>query len=212
MADFDWGWPERIDRDQIEELLTLELHPTGIQAYRWGPREFAQEAVNVIFIGPNGVGKTTLAQNLAYQGILRGYSVLFLTASQMLNDLAGQESASQLERRLRFYLAPRLLCLDEVGYLSYDSRHADLLFEVVSRRHLKKSTVLTTNRPFAQWNEVFPNAPSVVALVDRLIQRSEIVQIQAGSYRLKEAKEREAQKTAHRKKPLRRNLTSEGTP
>lgn len=195
MADFDWNWPSEIDREQIEDLFGLT---------------FILEAVNLILTGPNGVGKTTIAHNLAYQAILRGYTVLIVTGSQMLNDLASQESGSQLERRLRFYSAPQLLCVDEVGYLSYDSRHADLLFEVVSRRHLKKSTMVTTNRRFQEWNEVFPNATSVVALVDRLVQQSEVVRIAGESWRLKEAKEREALKNVQRKK--RRSRSKDRTP
>jgi len=95
---------------------------------------------------------------------------------------------------LSVYARPRLLVVDEVGYLSYSNRHADLLFEIVSRRYEAKSTLITTNRPFAEWGEVFPNAACVVSLVDRLVHHAEIIAIQGESYRLKEAKERSEQR------------------
>jgi DNA replication protein DnaC len=88
--------------------------------------------------------------------------------------------------------------LDEVGYLSYSNRHADLLFEIVSRRYEEKSTLITTNRPFSEWNEVFPNAACVVSLIDRLVHHAEIIQIEGESFRLKEAKERHEQRRKQR--------------
>lgn len=183
LADFDWSWPTKIDREQVEDLFCLE---------------FVKTATNVVFVGPNGVGKTMLTQNLVYQAALSGHTARFITASELLNNLAAQENASSLSRRLRAVCRPLLLAIDEVGYLSYDSEHADLLFEVISRRQETKSTIITTNRPFAEWGEVFPNASCVVALVDRLIHRAEVIPIQAESYRLKEAKEREAAMAAKR--------------
>jgi len=184
MADFDWKWPTKIDREGIEELFNLD---------------FLADGANVILLGPNGTGKTMIGRNLAHRAVLRGETVLFTTASEMLNDLAAQTSGAALTRRLKRYTTPRLLHIDEVGYLSYDARHADLLFEVVTRRYEQRSIVLTTNKAFAEWSEVFPNAACVVTLVDRLIHRSEILAIEGESYRLKEAKERTNQKAAARK-------------
>lgn len=181
LASFDWTWPQRIDRELLEEVFSLG---------------FLEEAANVVLVGPNGVGKTTIAENLAHKALLRGFTARFTTASELLNDLASQESTPALTRRLRAYCRPTLLVIDEVGYLSYDSRHADLLFEVVSRRNQEKSTVVTTNRPFAEWGEVFPNASCVVALVDRLVHKAEIIQVEGESYRVKEAKEREARRNS----------------
>jgi DNA replication protein DnaC len=176
MADFDWTWPKRCDREVVEELLTLQ---------------FVGEGANAIFLGPNGVGKSTMAKNLAYQALLAGHTVRFVTASQMLNNLAAQEGASGLQRHLARYTSPRLLCIDELGYLSYGNRHADLLFEVISRRYdAGRSTVITTNKPFAEWPEVFPNAACVVTLVDRLMHKADVVQVEGESYRLKEARDR----------------------
>ncbi|MBK8977621.1 MAG: ATP-binding protein, partial [Planctomycetes bacterium] len=124
--------------------------------------------------------------------------VLRVTASEMLNDLAAQESSVTLARRLRRYCNPALLIVDEIGYLSYDSRYGDLLFEVVSRRHELRSTVLTTNKAFSEWTEVFSNASCVTALIDRPVHRAEIVKIEGRSYREKEAHERNARRAAER--------------
>ncbi|XXU73209.1 ATP-binding protein [Sorangium sp. So ce1151] len=99
-------------------------------------------------------------------------------------------------------MQPAILCIDEVGYLSYDTRHADLLFEVVTRRYEKnKSIVLTTNKPFAEWPTVFPNAACVVTLVDRLLHRAELVVIEGDSYRLRDAQERQLRRSASRRRP-----------
>lgn len=127
------------------------------------------------------------------------YAARFTLASDMLHDLAAQDSSAQLARRLRRYIRPDVLCIDEVGYLSYDTRYADLLFQVVTRRYQQRSTILTTNKSFGEWNQVFPNASCVVALVDRLVHHAEILDIEGQSYRFKEAQERAALRAA--KKP-----------
>jgi DNA replication protein DnaC len=152
------------------------------------------------------VGKSTIARNIAHQAVLAGHSVLFTNAAAMLNELAAQDGDNALRRRLALYARPRLLVIDEIGYLSYSNRHADLLFEIVSRRYEEKSTIITTNKPFAEWNQVFPNASCVVSLVDRLVHHAEIIPIEGESYRLKEAKEqsekrRQKRAAAKRKSP-----------
>lgn len=184
LADFDWKWPTQCDQSVIAELMTLE---------------FIQGATNVILIGASGLGKTTIAQNLAHQAVLQGHTVLFTTAGQILGELAALDSDSALRRRLKHYASPDVLVIDEIGYLSYSHRHADLLFELINRRHESKSTIITTNKSFAQWSEVFPNAACVVALIDRLIHHAEIISLQGKSYRHKEASERTAAKNAKRK-------------
>ena len=149
--------------------------------------DFLAEATNVVLVGPNGVGKSTPAQNIAHQALIHGHTVLFTSAGQLLGDLSALDSDSALRRRLRHYARPQLLVIDEVGYLSYSNRHADLMFELISRRYQNKSTLVTTNRPFAEWREVFPNAACVVSLVDRLVHDAEIIAIEGEWYRLKEA-------------------------
>ena len=130
--------------------------------------------------------------------MLQGHTALFTTAGQMLSELAALDSDSALRRRLQHYTAPDLLLIDEVGYLSYSNRHADMLFELISRRYLCKSTLVTTSKRFADWGEVFPNAACVVSLVDRLMHRAEVIRIEGDSYRQKEAHERATQRDAAR--------------
>lgn len=186
MVDFDWTWPKKIDREAIDELFNLD---------------FIKSGHNAVLVGPNGVGKTMILKNVAQHALGRGHTVRFTTASDMLAELAAPDSSSVLARRLRRYTLPQLLCVDEVGYLSYNSRYADLLFEVVTRRYeTGKPVLLSTNKAFADWGEVFPHAACVVTLVDRLIHRAEVIDIEADSYRLKEAKELTAARSKLRKK------------
>ncbi len=180
---FDWDWPKRCDRDAIMACMQLT---------------FIKEATNPILCGPNGVGKTTIAQNIAYHAVIKGYTVVFTTAGHMLNELAAQDGDNALRRRIKYYVQPQLLVVDEMGYLSYSNRHADLLFEVISRRYQEKPTLVTTNKPFSQWGEIFPNASCVVSLIDRLVHHSEIITIDAASYRLKEAKEKSIKRKKER--------------
>ena len=185
MVDFDWVWPRKLDRAAVEEVFALE---------------FLKSGSNVVIVGPNGVGKTMILKNVAHQAVVRGHTVRFASASDMLADLAAQESSVALGRRLRRFTMPQLLCIDEVGYLSYDNRYADLLFEVVTRRYeAQQPILLSTNKPFSEWNQVFPHAACVVTLVDRLIHRAEVIEVDAESYRLKEAKELSAARSKQRK-------------
>lgn len=187
LADFDWAWPKRCDRGSVEALMALT---------------FIAEAANVVLVGNNGVGKSMLARNVAHQALIHGHTVRFTTAGELLGDLAALDSDAALRRRLRHYASPDLLVIDEIGYLSYSNRHADLLFELVSRRYETKSTLVTTNKSFAEWSTVFPNAACVVSLVDRLVHHSEVIVIEGESYRLKEAKERSEQRGRQRRKKV----------
>lgn len=177
MADFDWNWPKKIDRELIERWL--KLAPIA-------------EGRNLILIGSNGVGKTTIAKNLAHQAVMAGRRVLFRTASELISDLSC-DSPQLRRRKLRLYGRVDLLCIDEVGYLTYDSHAADLLYEVVNRRYESGAIVMTTNRVFKDWNEVFPNATSIGTMCDRLLHHADVVVIEGSSYRRRES---EAEKAA----------------
>lgn len=192
LSEFDWRWPAQCDQGAVSDLMQLG---------------FIEEMSNVVLMGPNGVGKSTIARNIAYQAVMQGHTALFVSASAMLGDLVAQDSDAALHRRLRHYCRPQLLVIDELGYLSYGTRHADLLFEIVSRRYEQKSTMVTTNKPFSEWGEVFPDAACVVSLVDRLLHHAEIIGIEGESYRMKEAAERAEQKRQQRKPANRRKKT-----
>jgi DNA replication protein DnaC len=184
MADFDWNWPKRIDREVIERALTLD---------------FIREGRNLILLGTNGLGKTMITKNIAHQSILAGHSVLFRTAGDLIADLQ-IDSPDARRRRLAHYARPQLLCIDEVGYLSYDSHAADLLYEVVNRRYEQKSIVITTNRAFKEWNSVFPNAACIATLLDRLTHHADVTVIEGQSYRVRESE----QETAARRTPKKK--------
>ena len=175
MSDFDWNWPKRIDRTLVESTLALD---------------FLSENRNIVLIAAQGLGKTMLTQNIAYRAVQAGHSTLFISAAKLLLDLAGAESARALDRRLRHYSRFQLLCIDELGYLSYDNRNADLLFEIVNRRYEKKSIVLTTNLNFSEWPSIFPNAACTTALIDRVIHHCDIIAIEGQSYRRRDAQAR----------------------
>ncbi|MGH2745898.1 MAG: IS21-like element helper ATPase IstB [Thermoleophilaceae bacterium] len=183
MADFDWAWPKRIDRAAVEAVLRLE---------------FLADARNVVLVAAQGLGKTMIAQNIAHAAVLAGTHVLFTTAAQLLLDLGAQESTRGLARRLNHYATRGLLLVDEIGYLSYDARAADLLFQVVSRRYERRSLVLTTNLPFSDWPTIFPNAATATALIDRVVHHAEILTIDGDSYRRRvaEAKRKSPRATA----------------
>jgi DNA replication protein DnaC len=180
LADFDWTWPTKIERDVIERALTLD---------------FLSEARNLVLIGSNGLGKTMIAQNICHAAVLAGSSVWFRTAPALLEDLHRQ-TAEGRRRKLRGYANVGLLCIDEVGYLSFDDKAADLLYEVINRRYERKPVILTTNRAFKEWNEVFPNATCIATLLDRLLHHADVTVIEGQSYRVRESE----QETAARRK------------
>jgi DNA replication protein DnaC len=183
LADFDWAWPKRIDRQAVDAVMRLD---------------FLAGARNVVLVAAQGLGKTMIAQNVVHAALQAGHGALFITAAQMLLDLGAQDSARALDRRLRYYASRPLLCLDEIGYLSYDARNADLLFQVVSRRYERKSLILTTNLAFSDWPTVFPNAACTTALIDRVVHHAEIIAIEGDSYRRREAHEAQAAKPSRR--------------
>ena len=202
MADFDWNWPKHVDRALVDSVLRLHF----IEAKR-----------NVVLVAPQGLGKTMIAKNIAHQAVLAGHTALFITAADLLLDLGKQESARALERRLRYYAGITLLVIDEIGFLAFDNRNADLLFQIVSKRYEKKSLVLTTNLLFRDWHTIFPNATCATALIDRVVHHADVISIQGDSYRAREA-ERNAQDRARKRpksppnKPLGEDLETNAHP
>ncbi len=193
IADFDWNWPEQIDREVIERAFTLD---------------FIREGRNLVLLGTNGLGKTMITKNLAHQAVVAGHTVLFRTAAEIIEDLQ-VDSPERRRRRLGHYARPHLLCIDEVGYLAYDTHAADLLYEVVNRRYEQKSIVVTTNRAFKEWNEVFPNATCITTLLDRLTHHADVTVIKGKSYRVRESEQERAARRSKRcnkktKKPTSR--------
>jgi DNA replication protein DnaC len=183
IADFDWSWPKKIERDVIERALSLD---------------FLEDGRNFVLLGANGLGKTMIAKNLAYQAAVAGYSVLFVTAAELLDDLRTEVAQSTFRRKLTRYASPQLLVIDEVGYLSYDHHAADLLYKVVDRRYEKKPIVLTTNLAFRDWNTVFPNATSIATLLDKLTHHADVSLIEGNSYRVHESQKEAAARRKRR--------------
>ena len=182
IADFDWNWPSKIDRQLIEAAFSLD---------------FIKEGRNLILMGANGLGKTMITKNIAHQAVITGHSVVFRTASDLLSDLASEYPHIR-RRKLAYYSRPALLCIDEVGYLSYDSAAADLLYEVVNRRYERASMLITTNRAFKDWDSVFPNAACIATLLDRLTHHADVTVIEGQSYRVREREQESAARKKNR--------------
>jgi len=190
MTHYDWSWPRKINRLAVEDVVS------GC---------FLREKSNVVIVGGTGASKTMIAKNTAYNAAVDGYSVRFTTVSEMLADLGEQDTSTALCRRLPRYCRPDLLCIDEIGYLSYNARAADLLFEVVSQRcQTGRSILATTNKSFEQWGQVFASAGCLAIVVDRLLHRCEVLRIDAESYRAKESSERARTKEQQRAERIRK--------
>ena len=169
LAGWDWSWPAKINRMQVEHLLELE---------------FLTTCTNIIFAGPTGVGKTHLALALGHAACLRGHRVLFAAAIDIVNRLSAAESNRQLAREIKRYQNPELLLIDELGYLPLDKRGAELLFQVITKRYERGSIILTTNIAFKDWPRIFAgDATMTSALLDRLLHHAQPVVIEAESYR-----------------------------
>jgi len=172
LEQFHWDWPKKINRLQVQNLFRLQ---------------FLEQHANAIFLGTVGLGKTHLATALGYAACLEGHSVLFANAINVINQLSAAQTTGRLKSELRKYLRPRLLILDEIGYLPIDQHGADLLFQVISQRYERGSIVLTTNKPFKQWATIFNNDGTLAsAVLDRLLHHAETVVIEGPSFRMKD--------------------------
>jgi DNA replication protein DnaC len=169
---FNWTWPKKINRLTIQNLFRLR---------------FIEERANVIFLGGVGLGKTHLSIALGHAACLKGHSVLFATAIDIINTLTAAHTTGRLKLEMNKFLKPDLLVIDELGYLPLDKTGADLLFQIISHRYERGAILLTTNRIFKHWPEIFNNDSTITAAVlDRLLHHAETVIIEGKSYRMKD--------------------------
>jgi len=169
---YQWSWPKKINRLQVQDLFRLN---------------FIAQKANAMLLGGVGLGKTHLATAIGYEACLRGYTVLFTTAVDVINTLAAAQAIGQLKNGLKKYLKPQLLVLDELGYLPIDKHGADLLFQIISYRYEKGSLIITSNRAYKDWPEIFNNDATLTsAILDRLLHHANTLVIEGKSYRMKE--------------------------
>jgi DNA replication protein DnaC len=172
LDDFDWNWPAKINRPQVQQLFRLA---------------FVTDHQNVVFVSNVGLGKTHLMSALALAACERGYSVRFTTAVEIINTLTAAQRVGSFKRMLGKYVRPTVLAIDELGYLPIDKAGGDALFQVISQRYEHGSTLVTTNRIFKRWPEIFNNDTTLTtALLDRLLHHCEVVAIEGKSYRMKD--------------------------
>jgi DNA replication protein DnaC len=169
MEDFQWSWPKKINRPQIQNLFRLA---------------FIATQTNVVFISTVGLGKTHISLALGHAACLSGHSVLFTTAIDIINTLAAAQSAGRLKRELKRYLKPDVLIVDELGYLPIDKHGADLLFQIISQRYERAPMVITTNRAYKHWAQIFNNDSTLTsAILDRVLHHVDTVILEGKSYR-----------------------------
>lgn len=172
LDEFNWNWPDKINRLQVQDLFRLK---------------FVEEKSNVIFVGTVGLGKSHLAVALGYQACLQGKSVLFASAIDIVNTLTVAQNNGMLKAALRKYATPSVLIIDELGYLPINRKGGNLLFQVITQRYEQGSIILTTNKTFKQWSEIFDNDSILTsAVLDRLLHHATSVLIEGNSYRMKD--------------------------
>ena len=174
LEQFNWQWPKSINEMAIKHVFRLQ---------------FAKDNANVIFLGGVGLGKTHLSIALGYQACLHNYSVLFTTAVEVINNLSAAQKTGRLKQELNRYIKPQVLVLDELGYLPIDKKGADLLFQIISQRYERGAIILSTNRAYKDWPEIFNNDATLTsAILDRLLHHAETIVIEGKSYRMKDRK------------------------
>jgi len=172
LEEFQWSWPKKINRPQIQNLFRLAFIATH---------------TNVVLIGNVGLGKTHLSIALGHAACLNGHTVLFTTAVDIVNTLAAAQSTGRLKRELHRYLKPTVLIVDELGYLPIDKHGADLLFQIISQRYERAPMVITTNRAYKHWSQIFNNDSTLTsAILDRVLHHAETVIIEGKSFRMKD--------------------------
>jgi DNA replication protein DnaC len=183
----------RLDEKQSIERFDFSFHLSRkehkARILRLLDLEFVGERKDIILIGNPGVGKTFLAKCLAYASTQAGIKTLFVSTMEMINQLIAAEAERTFLKKLHYYQSFDLLVCDEIGYLPLGSQGSNFFFQVISVRHQKKSTVITTNLPFSEWGNVFDNTTVATAIADRLVHNSEIIILEGSSYRKRDRKE-----------------------
>lgn len=179
LEDFDFSFQPSIDKRQIDELATMR---------------FVENAENVVFLGPPGVGKTHLATALGMVAARNRYSTYYINCHTLIEQLKKSHYENRLAEKLKTLTKYKVLIIDEIGYLPMDIGGANLFFQLIAKRYEKNSTIFTSNKTFSQWNEVFADVTIASAILDRVLHHCTVINIKGESYRLKERKELMKQK------------------
>lgn len=176
LDDFDFDFAAGVPKTMVNQLSSLS---------------FIERAENVVLLGPSGVGKTHIACAIGYKAVQAGIKTRFISASDLIMQLAGAQRQDKYQSVMqRSIVGPRLLIIDEIGYLPFDLAQSKLLFDVIAKRYEKSSMILTSNLPFGQWGQTFANDTALTsAMLDRILHHSHVISIQGESYRLREKRQ-----------------------